>query len=127
MHSTKIRERGYNQALVIAEAIEEKTGASVFSNVLYKTNHTGSQTRLSKGQREENMSGVFKNHSIELINDRNVVIVDDVYTTGATTMACVRELQKGAPKSIQVFTIIRATNQDQSDFALELKMQNTQL
>ncbi len=127
LHTTRMRERGYNQAEVIAQGVAKRTGATVVPRALKKKHHTGSQTKLGKVKRQENMQDVFSLTRGISIKGKNVVVIDDVYTTGATTQSCIEALEKGNPASISIFTLIRADMQEGSDFVKELQLHNNTL
>ncbi|MGL1901825.1 MAG: phosphoribosyltransferase family protein [Fibrobacterales bacterium] len=127
LHSKRMRERGYNQAKVIAQGVAERTGATVVSHLLKKNHHTGSQTKLGKEERHQNMQNVFSLIRGTSISGKNVVVIDDVFTTGATTQSCINALEKGNPQSLHVFTLVRADIQEKSDFAKELQLHNNNL
>lgn len=90
-------ERGYNQAAIVAQEIAKVLGAVVNTSVLYRAKHTKTQTKLSIEDKSNNVSTAFKIHDKELVSLRNVrhiLLVDDVFTTGATLTACFTVLRK---------------------------------
>jgi ComF family protein len=90
-------ERGYNQAAIVAQEIAKVLGAVVNTSVLYRAKHTKTQTKLSIEDKRNNVSTAFKIHDKELVSLRNVrhiLLVDDVFTTGATLTACFTVLRK---------------------------------
>lgn len=104
---TKSRERarGYNQSRMIAEGIAEATRLPVEQRALHRRIFEESQTRKSSRERRDNVEGVFELRSPECVMGRHVLIVDDVITTGATMMACARELLKAGGVRISVLSI----------------------
>lgn len=105
LHPKRLRQRGYNQAELIAQKIAEKIPeVMVLPSVLVRTKNTVSQTQVkSRGKREENMHDAFalSPHSAPL--PRICIVIDDIITSGATTRACAQLLQDaGAP------TVLRA-------------------
>lgn len=98
LHWTRLWTRGYNQAEIIAESLAKGFKAQVIPNLLKRTRRTTSQTRLDAQQRSSNVSGAFCVNSKVMDrllkqNIRHVALVDDVFTTGATLMACYTELK----------------------------------
>lgn len=94
LHKVKQRERGYNQADLIARGISKVTGTPVLSNAVRRTRHTATQTQLSLEERRKNVEDAFevrKSYLSELATKR-CVLVDDVVTTGATIEACAQKL-----------------------------------
>lgn len=88
----RLRQRGYNQSLCLAEGISRVTGLPVYNKVICRTTFVKSQTQIDRRERQENVADVFKMKDADAIRGRHILLVDDVITTGATTMACGREL-----------------------------------
>jgi ComF family protein len=103
LHSTKLRERGYNQSEYIARGIREATDIPVYKSLLKRHKYTSSQTQLNAVERKENVGDAFNvdERSKISIERRTFLIVDDVITTGATIETCAEVLMRGgANKSI---------------------------
>ena len=90
LHISRLREREFNQAEDIARAVARRTRLLVETRAVLRLRDTLTQTALSRKERIENMRGAFEVKRPERIKGRAVVIVDDVFTTGATTNACAR-------------------------------------
>ena len=106
LHPSRFRERGYNQAELIARALASLTGGTV-RRWLRRTAFRVSQTKLSQRGREQNVAGVFAPNLPKFLPARGtLVIVDDVYTTGATTGACLDALGKNFPLDVKVCTLL---------------------
>ena len=88
LHPQKEAARGYNQAKLIAEGMAEVLSIPVVDSVLYRRRHTESQTKKSRTERIDNMKDVFAVRKPEMLNNKHVLLVDDVLTTGATLEAC---------------------------------------
>jgi ComF family protein len=84
LHRTRRRERGYNQAGLLAEALAEAIGAPRLPDALARVRATRAQARLGPAERRRNMAGAFRVNRPETLAGRSVLIVDDVLTTGAT-------------------------------------------
>lgn len=96
----KEKERGYNQAALLAEAIGAVIDKPVLPHALKRVQYTGTQTRKSRTSRWENVRAVFKADPA-LLTGRHVLLIDDVITTGATTEAAGQALlEAGAGISI---------------------------
>lgn len=108
MHKTKERQRGFNQAELIAKRVGEKTGKPVIK-ILEKTKDNRTQVGLNPQERIENVRGVFycSKPNFEQFNPKDVLLVDDVYTTGATMRECIKVLKIGGVKNIWGFTLAR--------------------
>ena len=107
IHKLRMRERGYNQSILIAKELAKKCGVDVFTNVLIKARNNKVQSTLSKSEREENTKDVYKLMNPEKINNKKVLIFDDVYTTGTTVKSCINEIAKGKPNTIGILTLAR--------------------
>ncbi len=94
LHKTKLKERGFNQAELIAKALSLYTGIPVCSKALIKNKVSDSQTNKKRYQRWLNSSTEYSlNPSIDL-SQKHLLLIDDVLTTGATLTACIKELYK---------------------------------
>jgi len=92
LHSARRRERGYNQAALLADALSGSSGVPRVPDALERLRPTRPQARLDPRQRRENVSGAFRVRRPEWLEGRTVLIVDDVMTTGATLGACLEAL-----------------------------------
>ena len=106
IHSARIRERGYNQAERIATGISQVLLIHSLNDVIVRSRYTISQTTLSAKEREENVVGVFRGgRNISKILNTNVLLVDDVFTTGATLNSCATTLLELGAKRVDVATL----------------------
>ncbi len=104
----KDNERGYNQALLLAEAISRRTGIMCLPNLLIKITDTRQQKELDVNQRQKNLERAFaisdSEKDFSLVGKR-VVLVDDIYTTGATVDAAAAVLKRAKVSKIFVLTL----------------------
>ena len=102
LHKAKQRERGYNQAELIARGISKATGIPVRTDIVRRRKHTQTQTQLSLDERRTNMEEAFElaHPSHADLREKICVLVDDVITTGATINSCAQELVKGGATRI---------------------------
>lgn len=99
LHHLKRAERGYNQSHFIAKGIGSSLKIPVKTNLLKRNRFTETQTALSLDERKENVKDAFSLKRKKRIPNRNILLIDDVITTGATTAECGRILlQNGASK-----------------------------
>jgi ComF family protein len=99
LHHKKLRQRGYNQSTYIAEGVAEKMEISFTEKVLIRKLATDSQTKKSRYNRYENMKEVFGIANHDQIQNKHILLIDDVITTGATLEACANQLlNNGAAK-----------------------------
>ena len=109
LHPSRFRKRGYNQAEKIAEGVAEVTGYEVCpSDAVVRVRNTTSQTGLRIRQRERNIKNAFEVRRPDLIRNRCILIVDDVYTTGATTFELSSALESHEPARIHILTVALA-------------------
>ena len=94
LHPLRLRARSYNQAALLAESLGRRLGRRVDTVSLQRVRFTGTQTRLHRAARRENMKGAFSVARPAWLRHRTVLLVDDVMTTGATFDACARALKK---------------------------------
>jgi len=102
LHPTKKKKRGYNQAQLLAKGYSEAMGVELNEKVLIRINDTSTQTKKSRYQRYENMSGVFQCLNVELISGKNILLIDDVITTGSTLEACAETLIKSGCSGVWI-------------------------
>jgi ComF family protein len=109
LHRARLLARQYNQAALLARRIGKRAGVAVRYDVLKKTKRTGAQSRLSRKARERNLKGAFlaPENKRKHLEGKNVLLVDDVYTTGATADRCARALRKGGAAKVCVLTLCK--------------------
>src|SRR5574344_318142 len=105
LHSSRFRERGYNQTDKIAYALANQIEGSVFHGVSRRS-FSGSQTKLSVEDRKCNVAGVFQLKKKIPKGSSTCIIIDDVYTTGATTKACSYALLQEKRVDVKVCTLL---------------------
>lgn len=113
LHARRLRERGFNQALLLARETSrvwgrEGGGGEIDPLVLMKKRETPPQAVLKGEERRRNLKGVFAIRRPEKIMDRRILLVDDVYTTGATVEECSRALLRAGAKSVEALVLARA-------------------
>lgn len=105
LHKSKQRKRGYNQAEIIAMGVSETMGIPVRTDVLKRRKFTETQTKRSRISRWQNVDGIFELQKDSLFGGEEILLVDDVITTGATIEACVKQLQKAPNVNIHIATV----------------------
>ncbi len=103
LSKSRLTERGYNQAEIIAKAISEKYNIPLNTSSLLKIKNTKPQSSLSREQRNANLQGAYS--CDDAVNGKRIMLVDDVYTTGNTLEACAKELSSHGASSICAFTL----------------------
>ena len=115
LYKARRRERGFNQSLLLARAVCEamrrlrpEWRGEIVAEMLLRERETKSQAELTPVQRRRNLRGVFSVPKPELLRGRDVLLIDDIYTTGATARACSQALKKAGAARVWVATVARA-------------------
>ena len=108
LHWTRLFQRRYNQAALLAHAVRAAGGPEVATDWLVRRRRTPAQGRLGPASRERNVRGAFAMRGRRSVAGKRVVIIDDVMTTGATVEECARVLKRAGAVSIGVLTLARA-------------------
>lgn len=98
------KQRGFNQAELLAKQISKVIKKRMYPHLLVRIKETPSQTELTKEERERNLLCAFKANEPGKINGKNILLVDDVYTTGSTIKECTRILMEAGAQSVAVIT-----------------------
>lgn len=109
LHRSRERERGFNQSAVLARVLGRQLGLPVREALLLRHRKTRPQTGLTFAQRRQNVRGAFSVRPGVAIDNLRILLVDDVYTTGATAHACAKALRRAGARSVVVLTIARAS------------------
>ena len=103
--ASRQRYRGYNQSHEMAKGLSDVTGLPITTKAVKRTKFEGSQTKLGRLERLENMDGIWKLSNAEEVSGKHVLIVDDVVTTGATSISCAKELLKAGNVKISMLSL----------------------
>ncbi len=107
LHRTRLRRRGYNQALELAKPLARHFAVPLLHDALRRTRATHAQTELTAVQRRRNVRGAFEARFSGTVPE-HVAVLDDVFTTGATLAECVRVLKKAGAARVDVWALARA-------------------
>lgn len=107
LHPTRLRKREFNQSLLLALSLGKRWNLPVLTNVLLRTKLTPPQTSLSRRARLTNLRKCFAVKNPAAIEGKNILIVDDVVTTGTTVNECAKTLRKAGAQSVHVQTLAR--------------------
>jgi ComF family protein len=110
LSGVRMRQRGYNQAALLAEVVARLRGLELHTDLLRRSRATESQTTLHPAERRANVAGAFRvpPEGAASVRRQHLLIVDDVWTTGATTLACADALLEGGARAVSVLTFARA-------------------
>jgi len=116
LYPKKLRQRGFNQVFLMIHDWEKQLTAyecpsriRICKNTLQKSRHTDSQTGLNQKERISNIKNSFHIKNQSDLSGKNILLVDDVYTTGSTVNECARVLKKAGANRVDVLTLARAT------------------
>lgn len=107
LHPRRRRERGFNQAELLAAELGRRRAVPVSPGTLVRRTDTASQAGLTAARRRANVSGAFAVRHRSRVAGRVIVLVDDVYTTGATARACARALRAAGAAEVRLVTVAR--------------------
>ena len=108
LHPQRLRQRGFNQSMLLARRLSHRHSIPLDFTSLQRTRHTLPQTHLSGSERQKNIRGAFEVRRPEVISGKHVLLIDDVFTTGATVQECSKVLLKAGAKRVDVLTLARA-------------------
>jgi ComF family protein len=107
LHPARERERGFNQAMLLAELLSP-TIATPLRPALERTRYTTTQTAYDRAERMQNLHGAFRLRKNQDVRDLRVLLIDDVLTTGSTLSECARVLRAAGAVSVHAATAARA-------------------
>ena len=107
LHTTKARERSYNQSRLLAGELGRRLNVPVVHKAIERVRFTRTQTRLNADERKQNVRGAFRAAMPGWIDGRRWLLVDDVMTTGATVDECARVLKEHGAIAVTVVTVAR--------------------
>jgi ComF family protein len=108
LHRKRLRERGFNQAVILARQIAKRFDLPLALRTLRRDVGTPPQVGLGREARADNVRGAFTVRRPELINGQRILLVDDVYTTGSTLAECAAVLMRAGAEAVAVLTLARA-------------------
>ncbi len=111
LHRTRLLRRRYNQAALIADALAKRSAVPHLPDILTRARATETQGTKTRDERRRNVKGAFKvpEKKKKWIKGATLVLVDDVFTSGATVSACAQALLKAGAKEVRVLCVARVT------------------
>ena len=103
----RLNSRGYNQSSLIAKNLAQELNIEYSEKILIKIKDNKPQSEMKQDTRKSNVSGVYKVINEERINNKKVLIVDDIFTTGSTADECAKVLKENNAESLGVFTLAK--------------------
>lgn len=108
LHTRRLRQRGFNQAALLAKSLSRRVDLPVRFDVLVRSQWTDPQTRLTRKERLHNVKGAFEVVKPAEVKGRRILLLDDVYTTGSTLRECAKTLEKAGAAEVCGITVTRA-------------------
>ena len=105
LHPSRQREREFNQAQLLSQEIADEFNKKVLSDVLTRRKPTKTQTELTPQERRKNVEMSFLVTKPDLIKDTNLLLIDDVLTTGATSNEAAKSLKEAGAKMVLLLTL----------------------
>jgi ComF family protein len=107
LHPSRLRDRGFNQSLLLADHLGRHLGRPVSTTELIRTVATEPQTSLTRSARIRNLRRAFVVRHTEAFGGRNVLLIDDVFTTGTTLNECAKALRSAGAAMVSALTLAR--------------------
>jgi ComF family protein len=108
LHPRRLQQRGYNQSLLLAQALIHATGWAIGEGIVTRIVDTLPQVRMRHAERQANVRAAFAINDAHLAEDAHILLLDDVLTTGATTGEIARMLRGAGARRIDIATVARA-------------------
>jgi ComF family protein len=105
LYRARLRERGFNQSAELGRFVERPLGVPFIADLLVKKEPTPEQARLAGRARRRNLQGCFGVTRPEVLHDKDVILIDDLLTTGSTASACIEALTAAGAKRVAVLTV----------------------
>jgi ComF family protein len=112
LHTRRLRERGFNQVLLLAKGLSRRTGIPCRKKLLQKKRTTTPQVELSGADRERAVKDAFCVAGSEGLEGKSILLLDDVFTTGATVNECARILIAAGARRVDVLTLAHAVKKN---------------
>lgn len=107
LYKNKEKERGFNQAVLLSRQISGETNIPLNADTLIRTKNTKVMYNLTRKERLENVRDAFRIINQDAIINKNIILVDDIFTTGSTVNSCSKELMENGAKSVTVLTFAK--------------------
>jgi ComF family protein len=108
LHPKRLKHRGFNQALFLAQAFP---AAPLAREAVIRTRHTVPQVGLNPKERQDNVKGAFAVPNPQLVKGKNLLLIDDLFTTGSTVRECARVLRQAGARQVEVLTVARVKHE----------------
>ena len=106
----RMKQRGYNQSLILAKELNKYLNLELVNNSLIKTKNVVEQSSLNKEERQKNIINAYELKNRQILENKKVLIIDDIYTTGSTVNECAKMIRLAKPEKIGVLAFAKVTN-----------------
>jgi ComF family protein len=107
LHRSRLRQREFDQSLGLSHMLSHSFGMPLWADVLVRHRNTPSQVGLTEDARQHNVRGAFRVQAPGRCEGKTLLLIDDVYTTGATAKECARVLRRAGAARVDVYTLAR--------------------
>jgi len=107
LHPKRLRWRGFNQAVILAKQVSRLWRLPMDPFILLRSTETAPQIQLSEEDRSKNVRGAFSLNPKKSVQGKRILLIDDIYTSGATVNECSRTLIRGGAKEVSILTLAR--------------------
>ena len=104
IHKDRLRERGFNQTELMGQFLAKESGWPLWPKAVIRVRQTESMKKLDRWERAKNMEGAFKVAEPEKIRNKNILVLDDIFTTGATLDECSKILKEAGARKVYILT-----------------------
>lgn len=108
LHTTRLRSRGFNQAVLLAEILSHEWQTPLNRQAMVRTRRTTPQMELDRNQRLHNLHGAFNVTDLRAVAGKRIMVVDDVFTTGSTLAECAKVLKSAGATDVAAVTVAHA-------------------
>jgi len=112
LHKHKLKTRGYNQSLLLSKLLSNYFKIPLINDIIFVTEYKPSQTKFTKQKRQENVEGIFQIR--KAIDNKKIILVDDIFTTGSTINSCSQALHKNGAKEILALTLSKTNTNNEN-------------
>ena len=103
----RYKQRGYNQSELLSKEISKQTGIEYVNDVLIKNKDIIEQSKLNKEQRSKNIKNAYNIKDIKKVENKKILLIDDIYTTGSTVEECCKTLRQSNVQNIGVMVLAK--------------------
>jgi competence protein ComFC len=108
LHRSRLKERGFNQAELVAKYVSKYTSIPMYANTLKRIKKTKPQYEMTLEERQKNLRNAFRVVDETLLSEKSILVIDDIFTTGSTAYEVSKTLKKAGSGNVNFLTVCRA-------------------